>query len=233
MDTVFNPILGYVSDEYAKDADEEMHKTYDPVIESLADNYALIEEVIDVKESDDYKNGSFTGFVTDDSEFTLEEGKEPAVAGSLKKACQISDALVLQYYEETDKEKAAFGHSLSDEDWENISEIKDVYVDALFSTPIVAENVAYPLLQEIEKELQTKGSKELFLSMFLLTECFLHQGEPVPTFKGKQDAASLHAVVESLDIVTWLNINNIDIRVGRRRPIIRYLISLKYKKEVI
>lgn len=163
MDPTFNPVFTYVSDDYVKDAEEEMHKIYDPVIESLDDNYELLENVIDVKESDDYKNGSFSGFVTDDSEFSLEEGKEPAVEGSLKKACQVSDALVLQYYEEADKEKAAFGHDLSDEEWEAISEIKDVYVDALFSAPSVSVNLAHPLLEEMEKELKTDYRKFTFL----------------------------------------------------------------------
>ena len=65
--------------------------------------------MIDVKESDDYKNGVFTGFDVGDSEFSFEEGKEPSVKGSLKTACQISDALVLQYFEEPDPVKAASG----------------------------------------------------------------------------------------------------------------------------
>jgi hypothetical protein len=140
-----------------------MHQRFDPIIESLSDNYELLEEVIDVKESEDYKNGSFTGFVTDDSVFAFAEGKEPGVSGSLKKACQISDALVLQYYEEPDKEKAAFGHDLTDEQWEAISEIKDVYVDVLFTSPSVAVNVAHPLLEEIENELNTEGRQFSFL----------------------------------------------------------------------
>ncbi|MEE3393786.1 MAG: histidine-type phosphatase [Lachnospiraceae bacterium] len=163
MDPIFNPVLTYMSDDYVKDAEDEIHKTYDPVIENLADNYTLLEEVIDVTESEDYKSGSFAGFVTDDSVFALEEGKEPAVTGSLKKACQISDALVLQYYEEPDKEKAAFGHDLSEEQWEAISEIKDVYGDVPFTAPTVAVNVAHPLLEEMEKELQAEGRQFTFL----------------------------------------------------------------------
>lgn len=163
MDPTFNPVFTYMSDEYEKDVDEEMHKSFDPVIESLSDNYELLEEVIDVKESEDYKNGSFTGFDTDDSVFAFAEGKEPGVDGSLKTACQISDALVLQYYEEPDKEKAAFGHDLTDEQWEAISEIKDVYVDVLFTSPSVAVNVAHPLLEEIANELNTEGRQFSFL----------------------------------------------------------------------
>lgn len=163
MDPVFNPVLTYVSDEYASDVASEIHNRYDSVIAGLSDNYELLFDVIDAKDSVDFKNGSFTGFVTDDSEFSFEEEKEPAVSGSLKKACQVSDALVLQYFEESDDEKAAFGHDLSGEDWEAISEIKDVYVDVLYTTPSVAVNVAHPLLEEINGEMATDGREFTFL----------------------------------------------------------------------
>ena len=163
MDPVFNPVFTYMSDDYMTDAEGEIHEYFDSVITGLDDNYALLGEVIDIEESDDFKNGVFTGFLTNDSEFTLEEGKEPSVSGSLKQACQISDALVLQYYEEPDDEKAAFGHELSKADWESISEIKDVYGDVLFTAPSVAVNVAHPLLEEINNELNTDGRKFTFL----------------------------------------------------------------------
>ncbi|MCR5179030.1 MAG: haloacid dehalogenase-like hydrolase [Lachnospiraceae bacterium] len=163
MDPVFNPVLTYVSAAYVNDALDEIHDMYAPVIDDLEEDYELLFDVIDAKDSDDYKNGNFEGFKTDDQEFSLEEGKEPAVSGSLKKACQVSDALVLQYFEESDKEKAAFGHDLSDEDWEAISEIKDVYGDVLFTAPSVAVNVAHPLLEELNSEMTADGRKFTFL----------------------------------------------------------------------
>ncbi len=163
MDPVFNPVLTYMSEDYAADAEDEIKQIYGDKIADLGDNYDLISEVIDVQDSDDYKNGKFTGFNVDDSEFSFEEGKEPSVKGSLKTACQISDALVLQYFEESDPTQAAFGHDLSKEDWEAISEVKDVYVDVLFTAPSVAVNVAHPLLEEMEKELSTEGRQFTFL----------------------------------------------------------------------
>ena len=163
MDPVFNPVLTYVSDDYAKDAEEEIHKLFDPQIKDLADNYALLEEVIDAKESEDYKNGSFKGFSTEDSVFTFEEGKEPAVTGSLRTGCQVCDALVLQYFEEPDDKKAAFGHALTKEDWETLSEIKDVFGDVTFASPMIAINAAHPLLEEMEAELTKEGRQFSFL----------------------------------------------------------------------
>ena len=40
-----------------KYVEKEIHEKFDSVIEELGDNYALLEKVIDVTESDDYKNG--------------------------------------------------------------------------------------------------------------------------------------------------------------------------------
>ncbi len=70
---------------------------------------------------------------------------------------------MLQYYEESDPVRAAFGNDLSEEQWKDISEIKDVYGDVLFTSPLVAANVANPLLKEIESELETDGRVFSFL----------------------------------------------------------------------
>ena len=118
--------------------------------------------MIDVEESEDYQSGSFTGFSTEDTEFILEEGKEPALIGSLKTACSVSDAMVLQYFE-AGEEEAAFGKSLTAEQWASISEIKDIYEDVLFTAPLVAANVANPLLKEIQSELGEENRKFSFL----------------------------------------------------------------------
>ena len=163
MDPVFNPQLTFVSPEYNEDAEAQIWELYGETVSSLADNYALIAEVIDMEQSEAWKDGSVIPFSTDDSELVLELNKEPGVKGSLKTACSVSDALVLQYYEEPDAVKAAFGHELTDEQWQQISEVKDVYGDVLFTAPLIAANVAHPLLQEIESELTTDGRTFSFL----------------------------------------------------------------------
>ena len=163
MDPVFNPQLTFVSPEYNEDAEAQVWELYGETVSSLADNYALIAEVIDMEQSEAWKDGTVIPFSTDDSELVLELNKEPGVKGSLKTACSVSDALVLQYYEEPDAVKAAFGHELTDEQWQQISEVKDVYGDVLFTAPLIAANVAHPLLQEIESELTTDGRTFSFL----------------------------------------------------------------------
>ena len=163
MDPVFNPCLTYISDGYVKAAQEQINTLYYKDIGALADNYELVSDVIDMEESSGAKDGSIKPFRTDDTTVILEKGKEPAMEGSLKTACTVSDALTLQYYEEADPEKAAFGNTLSEEEWTEIADIKDVYNDVLFTAPLIAANVANPLLKEIDSEMDADGRRFTFL----------------------------------------------------------------------
>ena len=163
MDPVFTPCLTYISDGYVKAAQEQINTLYYKEIGALADNYELVSDVIDMDESPAAKDGSVKPFRTDDTTVILEKGKEPAMQGSLKTACTVSDALTLQYYEEADPVRAAFGNTLSEEEWTEIADIKDVYNDVLFTAPLIAANVANPLLREIDSEMGAEGRRFTFL----------------------------------------------------------------------
>lgn len=162
MDPIFNPQLTYISEQYKKDIIEEINELFDEKIINLKDNYQLLGRVIDINDSQDVKEGKFEGFNVDDTEYILELNKEPGMTGSLKLGCSISDALVLQYYETDDKD-AAFGKRLTLKEWEEIAEIKDLYQDILFTTPLISINVANPLLKEILSELNNDNRIFTFL----------------------------------------------------------------------
>ena len=130
---------------------------------SLQPAYETLEKVLDFEKSEYAKANNFPHFKTDDTEVFFKEMAEPGMKGSLKVATSASDALVLQYYEESDAKKAAFGHKISLEDWEKISSIKDMYGDVLFTAPAVAKEVARPLVLEIKKELEVPNRKFTFL----------------------------------------------------------------------
>ena len=168
MDPVFNPVTTFISDPYVEAALEQVATMggasgMDTVAAGLADSYALIEDVVDYTESDAFKAGELKSLDTTDTQVVLELDKEPAFAGSLKTACQLADALVLQYYEAPNATDAAFGHELSMDQWRHISQAKDFYGDLLFTAPLVAANVAHPLLAEIGSELDTQGRLFTFL----------------------------------------------------------------------
>ena len=163
MDPVFTPQFVFMSDAYAVAVRDQVMDLYEDRIGGLSDNYEVLARVLDLEESEAFQSGQVPMFRTDDTDLVLKEEAEPGVTGSLKTACSASDALVLQYYEEPDPNKAAFGDDLRHEDWASISEIKDVYGDVLFTAPLVAPHVANPLLEEIQSELEEPGRRFTFL----------------------------------------------------------------------
>ena len=128
----------------------------------VAPQMALMEQVLDMRDAPAAANDTLS-FRTDDTDVRLQLGAEPSMTGGLKMATQASDAFVLQYYEEPDLLKAAFGHALSRADWEQIAAVKDWYQDVLFSTPTLAANIARPMLETVLSELQAPGRRFSFL----------------------------------------------------------------------
>lgn len=156
MDPVFNPQFTFLNESYKEDVTKQINELYADKIKNLKSNYDLLCDVLDFDESIAKSSGEFSNFNVDDTLFTFELNKEPALSGSLKIGCSVADALVLQYYEENNDVKAAFNHDLSFKDWQNISYIKDLYQDVLFSTPLISSIVANPLLKEIKSEINSK-----------------------------------------------------------------------------
>ena len=161
MDPVFNPQITKDSDLCLNQAMDELLGMGSPD-GPLKAQYALLEKVLDIKDSPAGRNDTtaFSAFPVNVS-FLLHH--EPGMQGGLRMACVASDALTLQYYEEPDDRKAAFGHSLTRKDWEAIASIKDRYQDILFGLPTMAVNVAHPMLQELLSELREPGRKFTFL----------------------------------------------------------------------
>jgi glucose-1-phosphatase len=168
MDPVFFPALTKSSEAFKAQALKEIaamggKKGIVGINEGLKDSYQLIERVLDLKNSPACKSGEVCAFNDYNTQLKLEKGDEPNMKGSLKFANSASDALILQYYEDTDPVQAAFGQKLSNDEWEKIAKVKDVYGDVLFTAPIVAVNVAHPLLVYMKDELNAKNRKFTFL----------------------------------------------------------------------
>ena len=132
---------------------------------SLEDAWQLLKTVTDMEQTDAYKNNVYGALDTDESELILDPAvnEEPAMKGPMKYMCSIADALVLQYYEEPDALKAAFGHELSEQDWKTIGSILGTYLKILFGTPLLAPTQAHPMLEEMYHEMNTQGRKFSFL----------------------------------------------------------------------
>ena len=168
MDPIFFPRLTKSTEAFRTEAMKQINAMGGKegligINKGLKESYDLIAKVLDMKQSEYYKKGEIKDFVNNDTQITLELNQEPGMKGSLKNANSVSDAFILQYYEEPDGMKAAFGHKLTTEDWTKIAKVKDVYGDVLFTAPIVAVNVAHPLLQYMYDELNDKDRKFTFL----------------------------------------------------------------------
>lgn len=168
MDPVFFPRLTKVTDEFKVQAMKEINamggeKGLYGVSESLTPSYRLIEKVMDLSGSELCKADKTCELNDYNTEVVFKLGDEPNLTGTLKLANRIADALILQYYEESDPVKAAFGKNLTVEQWTQISKIKDVYGDVLFTAPIVAVNVANPLIRYMKDELSSDVRKFTFL----------------------------------------------------------------------
>ena len=168
MDSVFAPQITDDSEAFKSLAQQQItamggEKGMLGIGEKMAENYKVLERVLDMDQSTACLEGDTCHFRTDDAHVYLVKYREPGMGGLMRLACQAADALVLQYYEESDVVKAAFGHNLSWEDWESISAIKDWYGDVLFTAPVVARQVARPLLRTMLEELQCDGRKFTFL----------------------------------------------------------------------
>lgn len=172
MDPLFNPQLTKVSPEFVEEAMRQIaamggEKGIVGINEAVAPDYALAMEVLDIDESpmakeNDPKLAATKNYNT---EILLEQWKEPAMApgSALKELNAASDAFILQYYEEPDSIKAGFGHDLTREQWAQLAHIKDTYQDVLFTAPVVAVNVARPLIQYMYDELRSPDRKFTFL----------------------------------------------------------------------
>ena len=168
MDSVFAPQITDDSEAFKALAQQQITAMGDEkgmagIGERMAENYKVLERVLDMEQSQACLGGDTCHFRTDDVHVYLIKYREPGMGGSLRLACQAADALVLQYYEEPDAVKAAFGDTLHWEDWESISAIKDWYGDVLFTAPVVARQVARPLLRTMLEELQHDERKFTFL----------------------------------------------------------------------
>lgn len=168
MDPVFNPSLQFFTDAYADAALAQIAEAggiagLRGISAGLADAYALLMDVTDMESSEAFLSGEYADFPDGETVITLTEGKEPSMTGPIKTGTSVADALTLQYYEEPDAVKAAFGHTLTEDDWRLMHSIVDTYSEMLFTAPLVAVNVAHPLLREIRGEMTAEGRKFTFL----------------------------------------------------------------------
>lgn len=172
MDPLFNPQITKISPEFVAIAMEQINamggeKGLVGLNEKIAPDYELMMSVLDVENSPLAKENdpALKGLTNYNTRVKLEKWAEPALesGSALKELNSASDAFILQYYEEPDSVKAGFGKNLTRDQWASLAHVKDTYQDVLFTAPIVAVNVARPLVQYMYDELRSPDRKFTFL----------------------------------------------------------------------
>ena len=144
-DDNFNPRLTFTNEKFNAIATEQMNAAFNSY--NFAENFKLLEKVLDFKNSEYAKKNNMTTFSGGDNKISLQANKESSFKGNLSAAVAPADALLLQYYEMENATQAAFGKKLSFNDWKKIVDIVQNYHEIILGTPAVSVNVAHPLLK--------------------------------------------------------------------------------------
>lgn len=168
IDETFVPIVHFMNDAFKQDVLKEVYENgggedLAGYRSSLDEAFDLLVDVTDMMDTEAYQSGKYGDFLNDGTTFSVEAGKEPTLSGPIKTACSLADALVLQYYEEPDEQKAAFGQELTEEDWKTIGSVLGTYEDILFGQPLLSVTQAHLMLEEIYSEMNMEGRKFSFL----------------------------------------------------------------------
>ena len=168
QDGTFLPLQTYMNDKLKAQIMKEIEamggdKGLNGILENLSEEFKTLENALDFKDSDYAKEKGISSFPLNDLQINIEAGDELGCSGSLKLGNTASDAFKLQYYEEEDDTKAAFGKKLTYDQWQQIGKIADVYEKVLFGSHTAAINAAHPMLQELMKDMNNPNRKFTFL----------------------------------------------------------------------
>lgn len=168
VDPIFCPIIRYNNPKFEKQVRAEIDEACGEyglagVGRDLQESYELLEEVLDFRDSAYAEENNLTHIPLNDTEIEMTVGEEVKLTGGLALANSAVDALKLQIYEEEDLNKALFGHEMTAEDIQKICRIGDMYQKICEGTPTLASQVMGPMMEEMQKELNTQGRKFTFL----------------------------------------------------------------------
>ncbi|OOF82867.1 glucose-1-phosphatase [Rodentibacter ratti] len=132
--------------------------------QKLAPNYALLSDLIDYKNSPNCLQKEECDLGGKQGEYRVEEGKSVRITGSISTAKKIVSSLLLAHYVGKSPSEIAHGNIDSKQKWQAINEIKNEYYRILFkNNRELAQNVAYPLLQFIQQQLNSENKISLLV----------------------------------------------------------------------
>ncbi|WP_081298547.1 histidine-type phosphatase [Gilliamella sp. wkB108] len=160
MDSIFDPSLRLDSAEFKQKVTEDINKAdeTESIFKNLAPSFELLSDILDYKQSNLY--AKYQCELADiPTELYLKKDEEPALLGSLAIGASAADALLLQYYSGFPKEQIAWGKINSNEQWQQIINIRNQYVNLICQTKTLAKHAAAELITMIDNLMQQEHHK--------------------------------------------------------------------------
>ena len=163
MDNTFNPIVrSPVDDAFVAKAEKSIDDMlgeggFAKLNERLAKNYQILETVLDYDHSATCEKEKQCDLEKMPNSLTFAQNKEPGTKGPLRNGTGAADSFILQYYEGYPEADVAWGKIKTAEEWQAIVDLKNIYTDVLFTSPVIAKEAASPLLAFIQNSFADHG----------------------------------------------------------------------------
>lgn len=158
-DPVFAPIIRNSSDSFKEIYYRQLQYKLNNL--HLEESYALLDRIVDLKNSDICKHDSFCDFNLKKDNILFAIGDEPDIYGPLSIGNVMVDNFLMSYYNGRPKEEIAWGRINSEEEWKSLLEIAKENQNVRFNNTQLSKDIARLMLNTIrdsflKKELARK-----------------------------------------------------------------------------
>lgn len=128
---------------------KEMQGRLDSI--QFEDAYVRLNTILDLKNSNLCKQEGKCDLTKEHSVINIKYSKEPEIVGALKMASDVTDGLLMAYYDGVELNKIGWGEMVP-EDWKLVGKVVQENINARLNHTLLARHVAKPLLNYIKKE---------------------------------------------------------------------------------
>ena len=160
MDPIFDPSVQNDSSEIKQQVLKEIEEAdkKGSIFKNLAPAYKMVSDILDYPHSQLYSELK-CDFADIPYELHFVKNEEPELRGPLAIGICVIDAFLLQYYSAFPKEQIAWGRITSQEQWQQLMQIRNHYIDLVFHSRTIARHNSKLLINKIDDLLHNKTHK--------------------------------------------------------------------------
>ena len=160
MDPIFDPSVKNDSSEIKQKVLKEIEEAdqKESIFKNLASAYKMVSDILDYSHSQLYAELK-CDFADIPYELHFVKNQEPELRGPLAIGICVIDAFLLQYYSAFPKEHIAWGRITSQEQWQQLMQIRNHYIDLVFHSRTIARHNSKLLINKIDDLLHNKTHK--------------------------------------------------------------------------